>query len=104
MSYRGSLTQCIHHLGILWRQNQHPYLSIISHPRAKYYSTCTDDELDKPQYQPETGDCRLVFRGTLRELAVFMSHPQTNMIKELSTHAPKTDNQDREQPGGNGSG
>ena len=104
MSYRGSLTQCIHQLGAAWRNSPELYLSIINHPRAKYYSTCTDEELAKPEYQPETGDCRLVFRGTIRELAVFMNHPQTDLIKELSAHAPETNNKDREQPGGNGSG
>lgn len=98
--YRGSLTQCISYLGDSWKMKDIPYLSIINHPRAKYYSVCTDEQLADPQYAPDTGDVRLVFRGSRRELAVFMDHPQADLFKEQFNAALQDDRTDRKQSDG----
>ena len=92
MPYRGSLTGCINQLGIMWRQTPNVMLSIISHPRAKYYSTVTDAELASPEYKPETGDVRLVFRGTIGELRALMKAPQLDMDIGLPKDAQPSDN------------
>lgn len=97
MSYRGSLQQCLTYLGDCWKVKDIQFLSIICHPRAKYYSVCTDEQLESPQYAPDTGDVRLVFRGTRRELAVFMDHPQQDLFREKLRELPQDDRQDREQ-------
>ena len=92
MPNRGSLTFCVHALGLLWRQTPDIMLSIIHHPRAKYYSTVTDEELDKPEYKPETGDVRLVFRGTVGELRALMKAQQLDLEIGLSDDAQPSDN------------
>lgn len=96
--YRGSLTQCITYMGDTWRMKDITFLSVICHPRAKYYSVCTDEQLEKPEYEPDTGEVRLVFRGSKRELAVFMDHPQADLFKEQFNAALQDDRTDREQP------
>lgn len=100
MSYRGSLQQCLTYLGDVWATNNIQFLSIICHPRAKYYSVVTDEQLADPQYAPDTGDVRLVFRGTRRELAVFMNHPQQDMFREKLRELPTNDREDGKQPDG----
>lgn len=93
MSYRGSLSQCINQLGLFWSTSQEQFCSILCHVAAKYYTVATDDELDNPIYKPETGDVRLVFRGTRRELAAFMKHPQLDLINDLLNATPPNHNQ-----------
>lgn len=97
MSYRGSLQQCLTYLGDCWAHKDIPFLSIICHPRAKYYSVCTDEQLESPQYAPDTGEVRLVFRGSRRELSVFMNHPQQDLFKEKLREPVQDDRQDRQQ-------
>jgi len=97
MSYRGSLQQCLTYLGDTWTLKDIEFLSILCHPRAKYYSVETDQGLSKPEYKPDTGDVRLVFRGTRGELRVFMNHPQQDLFKEKLRDPLPDDRQNREQ-------
>lgn len=100
MSYRGSLQQCITYMFDAWKFKPIDFLAIICHPRAKYYSVCTDEQLENPQYAPDTGEVRLVFRGSRRELAVFLDHPQRDLFRESMNVIPTNDRQDGEQPDG----
>lgn len=73
MSYRGSLTQCIDLLGNLFATKAYPLLSILVVPKGKYYKVMTDEELQIAEANPEDGDSRIVFRGTLKELSKFQT-------------------------------
>jgi hypothetical protein len=84
MAYHGSLTGCITALGDIWARSKPHYLAVIHHPRAKYYSVATDEDLANPQYKPEYGDQRLVLRCTLAELRSIMTTNQTNLFPEDS--------------------
>ena len=103
MAYRGSLQQCITYLFDCWKTKDIDFLAIICHPRAKYYSVCTDEQLAKPEYEPDTGEVRLVFRGTQREMKVFLDHPQRDLFKEQTVELPKNDRTDGQQPHGDDS-
>ncbi len=83
MSYRGSLTQCIDMLGSMYGANETQWISIIQVPRGKYYKIMTDGELEIAELDPNDGDSRLVFRGTLKELKIFQT--PTAPTRELFT-------------------
>lgn len=99
MAYRGSLTSCITYVGDAFAVRDIPALGIIHHPRAKYYSVVTQDELASPEYQPDTGDVRLVWYGTRKELRMFLLHPQADLFQEKLREPQTNDREDGEQPG-----
>ncbi len=72
MSYRNSLTKCIDMIGQMYSSGIYKHLSILQVPGGKYYKIMTDADLEVSESKPEEQNCRLVFRGTFRELATFL--------------------------------
>lgn len=100
MAYRGSLTQCITYVGDCFAIKDIVALAILHHPRAKYYSVATQEELASPDYAPETGDVRLVWHGTRKELSMFLLHPQADFFRGKLSDPITNDRENGEQPSG----
>lgn len=88
---RGSLKQCIAAAISAFSTMRFPTLSILAHPRGKYYSLCDDSELEQRKADDPTDSARLLFRGTFRELRTFLNTPQADLFPEDNPDAPPPD-------------
>ena len=86
MIFKGSLRQCIIEMLNLLDSKTYDFLSILHYPRAKYYTVCSDSELQHDETDHTVGDVRIICRMKLTELHTFGS------TEQLKLNLGETDN------------
>jgi hypothetical protein len=79
MIFKGTLRQCVLEMLHLLDSKTYDFLSILHYPRAKYYTVCSDSELQHNETDTSFGDVRIICRMTLREIHTFGSTEQLNL-------------------------
>ena len=82
MSYRGSFSQCVSAMGVLFGQERYEALFVVDCETGKYYTLYTPDEFEKHKLTPVGIRDRTVLNITRKELRLLYEFSQKDLFRQ----------------------
>jgi hypothetical protein len=80
MSHRGSFSNCVSAMSILFSQNRYEILHVVQKEAGKYYILMTNEELESHKQTPSNLLDRVVLSITNKELRLLHEYKQKDLF------------------------